>query len=279
MLDHPEFARLARDHGWDASRVLDHRDGLLWCRTARPVDTAYADARQAARDEALATSWWYRTRNAMILDLLDATGRPAALWDVGAGTGAVSRALVATGLPTIALEPSPAGARFTAAHGLASVVGTLEALALPDAALPAIGLFDVLEHVEDRPALLGEIRRVLRPGAPLVLSVPAGSWLWSGFDVEERHQLRYSRDGLVDELRIAGFATERVVHAFALLTAPIWLTRALPHRLGRGTRTDHERAVRASGGPIGGMLSLVERGLAGRVPFGSSLLAVARTPG
>jgi len=215
----------------------------------------------------------------MILDAIGASTRPTAIWDVGAGTGAVARALVRAGIPTVAVEPSVAGARFAAAHGLVPIVGTLRDLALPTDAIPAVGLFDVLEHVDDRPMLLAEIVRTLSPGGRLILTVPAGGWLWSGFDVAEGHDLRYSRRGLDAELRAAGLRVERVDHAFALLTAPIWLTRALPHRLGRDSRTDHERAVRASGGPLGGLLSAIERRLVGRVPFGSSLIAVARKPG
>ena len=279
MLDHPEFVRLARDHAWDSQRVLEARDGLLRCRGADVVETAYADAHHAERDEALSSSWWYRTRNRMILDVLDGTARPAAVWDVGAGTGAVARAIVAAGIPTVAVEPSPTGARFAAAHGLTAVVGTLHDLALPARSLPAIGLFDVLEHVADRPALLSEIHRVLAPGGRLVVTVPAGPWLWSDFDESEGHTLRYSRRMLEAELRDAGLRVGAVACAFALLTVPIWLARALPHRLGRRARTDHERAVRASGGPLGGLLGAVERRLVGRVPFGSSLIAVARKPG
>lgn len=279
MLDHPEFARLARDHAWDANRALELRDGLLHSRGAAHVATAYADAHHAERDEALSTSWWYRTRNAMILDALGQCARPAALWDVGAGTGAVARALVRASIPTVAVEPSPAGARFAAAHGITAVVGTLHDLVLPAASIPAVGLFDVLEHVADRPSLLSEIDRVLAPGGRLVVTVPAGPWLWSDFDESEGHFLRYSRSRLEGELRDAGLRVDAVGHAFALLTAPIWLARALPHRLGRRTSHDHERAVRASGGPLGGLLAAVERRLVGRVPFGSSLIAVARKPG
>jgi SAM-dependent methyltransferase len=274
--EHPEFVRLARDHQWDLHAILEPAGDVWRCRGAAPVSTAYSDAHHAERDEALTSSWWYRTRNAMLLDLLDSGPRPAAIWDVGAGTGSVSRTLVAAGIPSIAVEPSPEGARFAAAHGLTAVVGTLHDLELPDASVRAVGLFDVLEHVADRPALLAEIRRVLRPDGALYLSVPAGVWLWSGFDADEGHALRYSRARLLHELQLADFVVERVVHAFALLVVPIALGRALPYRLELNRVVDHERAVRASGGLLGALLGALERRLVGRVPFGSSLLAVAR---
>jgi SAM-dependent methyltransferase len=45
-------------------------------------------------------------------------------------------------------------------------------LPLPDDAVDAVVLLDVLEHVPDPAAVLTEIHRVLRPGGSLVLSVP-----------------------------------------------------------------------------------------------------------
>ena len=50
------------------------------------------------------------------------------------------------------------------------------ALTFPDRSLDVIGSFDVLEHVPDYPAALSELRRCLRPGGRLFLTVPLSLW-------------------------------------------------------------------------------------------------------
>jgi SAM-dependent methyltransferase len=61
--------------------------------------------------------------------------------------------------------------------------GDIEApLPFPDASFDAAVLKDVLEHVADPGAVLGEVRRVLRPGALVFASSPdAQRWVWDDY--------------------------------------------------------------------------------------------------
>ena len=54
-------------------------------------------------------------------------------------------------------------------------------------------LLDVLEHQEDDRAFMAELVGRLDPGATVVVTVPAGSHLWSGWDVALGHHRRYDR--------------------------------------------------------------------------------------
>ncbi len=47
------------------------------------------------------------------------------------------------------------------------------------ALIGAIGLFDVLEHIENEAGFLKQLREVLKTGGRLYLTVPAFRWLWS----------------------------------------------------------------------------------------------------
>jgi SAM-dependent methyltransferase len=100
---------------------------------------------------------WLRTE----LDLRP--GRTAA--DVGAGTGKLTRELIATGAVVTAVEPVP-GMREVLARavpGARVVDGTAEAMPLPDASLDAITVAQAF-HWFDVPRTLSEFHRVLRPG-------------------------------------------------------------------------------------------------------------------
>ncbi len=90
--------------------------------------------------------------------------------DVGAGTGKLTRALVATGAEVVAIDPDPAmlDALHAAVPGVPTFAGTGERLPLPDAALDAV-VFGQSWHWVDPPAASAEVGRVLRSGGVLGL--------------------------------------------------------------------------------------------------------------
>ena len=113
---------------------------------------------------------------------------------------------------------------------------------------------EVLEHVlpEDGGDLgaIAELHRVLRPGSPLVVSVPLNPKLWDESDVWAGHVKRYGRDELVALLEDAGFAIHdvrtwgfplgRIYHR--LLFGP-WLKRTAAMELDERNRRSDTRAA------------------------------------
>ena len=95
------------------------------------------------------------------------------LWDVGAGSGAMAKRLGRFGVDVVSVEPLPEGALEIARMGAEVFCGTLQDLALPSGSLPAVGLFDVLEHLEEPSELLGEVARLLSSDGTFVVTVPA----------------------------------------------------------------------------------------------------------
>jgi SAM-dependent methyltransferase len=77
---------------------------------------------------------------------------------------------------------------------------------LADGAADVVVSFQVLEHVWDLDWYLGECRRLLKPGGWLLLSTH-GSWLYHPHPTDYR---RWTRDGLVSELRERGFEVDDV---------------------------------------------------------------------
>jgi SAM-dependent methyltransferase len=138
-------------------------------------------------------------------------------------------------------------------------------------------MFDVLEHIRDRTALLGEVKRVLKPGGHLVLTLPALRALWSASDVSAGHFLRYSKRSIRRELESAGFTVIRARYFFVLTVVPLFILRALPYRFGRGPAISDEELVAKDIGFIGRIASRVEMLWARVGLVGSSLLVVARS--
>jgi SAM-dependent methyltransferase len=100
--------------------------------------------------------------------------RPApgmTLLDIGAGTGAFATAFSGWfGLSVLAVEPSAAMRdQIPRTPAVQVLEGNANALPLPDQSADAAWLSLVIHHVPDLEAAAREIRRVLRPGAPVLI--------------------------------------------------------------------------------------------------------------
>ena len=91
--------------------------------------------------------------------------------DVGAGTGAVSRGLLAAGAHAIAVDASWSMLAHEAPRRPPALVGDISRLPLVDGAVDGAAAAFVLNHVSDPVAALIEMRRVVRPGGFIVASV------------------------------------------------------------------------------------------------------------
>jgi ubiquinone/menaquinone biosynthesis C-methylase UbiE len=88
--------------------------------------------------------------------------------DLGAGTGAWATVLASWyGISVVAVEPSPA-MRARARCGC-MLAGHASALPLGPATIDGAWLSTVIHHLPDLPAAARELRRVLRPGAPVLI--------------------------------------------------------------------------------------------------------------
>jgi SAM-dependent methyltransferase len=95
---------------------------------------------------------------------------PRDVVDLGAGTGKLTRALVALGHRVTAIEPLPEMLELLPenAPGAFAILGTAEIIPLPDAHADVLTCAQSF-HWFDRSLALPEIARVLRPGGSLAL--------------------------------------------------------------------------------------------------------------
>jgi SAM-dependent methyltransferase len=238
-------------------------------------------------------SFWFRHRNRCIVAAVNAFPPPGGgpIFDIGGGNGFVSAGLAAAGFEVALVEPGPAGAANARKRGIQHVIcATTDTAQFSPHSLPAAGLFDVIEHIEDAPAFLRSIRGLLQPGGHLYATVPAYPWLWSQEDVLAGHHRRYTLDSIRATLSDAGFDTLFASSIFRFLPLPILLMRALPYRLGLARRqasaaqvardhgTQDSALSRLAGQLVGRLLQQEVEQLEQRRPmrFGGSCLVVAK---
>jgi len=208
---------------------------------------------------------------------------PAKVLDAGCGTGGLITRLAAahptwswTGVDVSDVALAYARERVGALGRKVEIVpGSVTALPFPAASFDAIVSADVLYHVEADETALGEFARVLRPGGVVVLNVPAYRWLWSYHDVAVQSCRRYGRRELIAKVSRAGLRMQR---------ATFWNTLPFPLVVARrkllpapASGSDVRLFPRPIEAAFSGAMALERAWLRvmGRLPFGSSILAVA----
>ena len=101
------------------------------------------------------------------------------------------------------------------------ICSTFEDAGFRQNTLPAVGMFDVLEHVEDDAGFLRTLHETMIPDGRLYLTVPAYQWLWLAEDTYAGHFRRYTLSSLTSILNRAGFDVEFRSYMFSM--APIFV--------------------------------------------------------
>jgi len=144
--------------------------------------------------------------------------------EIGAGFGNVTRHLresggaavarelvVASDLDPVALEYLRSAFREDPLVKVASYRFPLDAAGRKEIhgfGIDTIVCCNVLEHIEDDRATLGDMHDLLEPGGRLVLLVPALARLYGTLDEHLHHFRRYEKEELLEKLSAAGFALE-----------------------------------------------------------------------
>ena len=226
--------------------------------------------------------WWFAGRRRIIAGFIEKVcrdlgkARPRIL-DVGCGTGANLQMLAQFGAAE-GVDVSPEALDFCRARGLAQVKqGAAESLPFADASFDLVTGLDVVEHLDDDIAGLGEMRRVLRPDGRVVLFVPAFMFLWGVQDDISNHRRRYTLPELRQRLREAGLTIDRASYANITFFVPILIGRVLMRLTGLRPASENNITIGALNGLLGRILGAESWWLRRmNFPFGVSIICVAR---
>ena len=229
------------------------------------------------------SSWWAITRRKLLRDAAaDAVRdkREARILDFGC-----TAELESCDFPYIRVLNAHSSLPVLAFHQIDArqnlIYTRSEELALASNSFDAVVAGDILQSLPDDLIALRELRRVLKDGGSLCLTVPAYPSLWGEDDEARGHQRRYTASELRRKLNNCGFEISRVSYLVAVGFMPSILERIGKNIFKKSIvlhRTSAENPAWVNTGMV--MLLDFERHLTRYInlPIGTRLVCWARKP-
>lgn len=177
--------------------------------------------------------FWFWGRNKIIKSFIrKALNRINGLkfLEVGCGTGLVLSNLEKMGFVATGVDLHIEGLKLARRRTKATLIcGELKRINFR-AKFDALGLFDVLEHVENQKSFLIECSKLLKPGGFVFLTVPAKMRLWSMVDEISGHKRRYEKEEIIKILSTAGYDVRKVSYFNFFLFFPQLIFRKYQDR-------------------------------------------------
>ncbi|MGH7172855.1 MAG: class I SAM-dependent methyltransferase [Gemmataceae bacterium] len=158
--------------------------------------------------------------------------RELSILNAGCGSGELSFLLAAAGHRVLGVDPAPDYIELARLNSdragidnCSFLVSSIEEFDC-DEVFDCVVATDVLEHIEDDRGAFVKLVRLVKPGGILLITVPAGPWLYGFHDESLGHYRRYSRRQLtrlvsplcrIEALRYFGFSLIPVCYLYSKL--------------------------------------------------------------
>lgn len=229
--------------------------------------------------------WFHGFRAYVVPVIREIAGdrRDLCMIDCGCGTGHNITTLLQPHGRAFAFDGAPDALQRARSSGRPLAQADMEQIPFLTNTFDLATSFDVVHSVTDDHAAVREMARVLKPGGHLVMNVTALEFLRGDHSDVWGEQRRYTRERGIALAEGAGLDVVRAAYLFASLV-PMMLTVRMAQRVLRLVREpsgDTELSVPAA--PLNALLTGLVRAEAAvarqlPMPFGSSLLVVARKP-
>lgn len=174
--------------------------------------------------------FWFKSRRNLILQIFERfISKKAKIIEIGAGTGSIARMLTDYNYKVSIGEIHPNGIAY--------------ALKKNDKNLPiyqfnimdnpfknhfdVVGMFDVLEHIQNDKLAIKNIKHMLSDRGKIVLTVPAHMWLWCEEDKISNHFIRYEQNNLKQILIDEGFSIKYASNFFISILPLLYLRKKM----------------------------------------------------
>jgi SAM-dependent methyltransferase len=231
--------------------------------------------------------FWFRGRNKIILFFIkkycqEIIKREHKMLEIGCGNGSVLRYLRSNGIECQGGDLFLEGLIYLRKKARV-LLYQIDALNLPFRGyFDIIGMFDVAEHVEEDEELFKEAYKALKSHGKMLITVPANKKLWGRYDELAFHKRRYTKKELVKKLENSGFAIERISYFVSLLFPILLLFRRINKKKSKNLNNQEFLKKETKILPFFNTVFLWILEIEGilihfiGIPFGSSLIAVAR---
>jgi len=155
--------------------------------------------------------WWHVAKRALVTELLmKYCPPPGMLIEGGLGAGGNLRHFQSVGYTVTGFDIIPEAISYSKTQGLEDV--RVHDLTQPwpteAKAASAVVLLDVIEHIDDSVAVLGNAVDALADDGRIIVTVPAMPWLSGPWDEMLGHKRRYSHHVLYEEATQVGLTIE-----------------------------------------------------------------------
>jgi SAM-dependent methyltransferase len=232
--------------------------------------TAYADLYRR--------HWWWRVRERILLDkirtLLGNRIGTARILDVGCGAGLFFDALEQFG-HVEGIESDPVAVEQSGRWRHRIHLGEIDTFAA-NAPFDVILALDVVEHVSNPDVMVRQAATFLARDGRMLITTPAFNWLWTSHDDLNHHVKRYTAPEMRELVRKASLEPIETRYLFQSLILPKLVVRAREALL-----PSSASVPRVPAGAVNRALETwfrLENAIAGWLPFGGSVMAVATMP-
>jgi len=179
-------------------------------------------------------SFWFNHRNNIIETIIEKFPIDGDFADIGGGNGyqLMKIAELNPSNKNILIEPGQIGCINAKNRKIKEVFNmTFEEFDFNAYNINGIGLFDVLEHIENDKEFLSKLLYKLKKGARIYITVPAHNFLWSEVDTHGGHFRRYNKKSLNKLTEGLNVEIECFSYFFSYLLPISLFVRAIPFRI------------------------------------------------